>query len=547
MKKITYRSLIILIIAFGITGFYYINNSDGSQPNNTVIKPAIQKVSDLINTLKNSSGFDEIKPFSLNKEGYIKYGLINTVNKATVLKINPEKLSGILNSKPDNITLEIPVSENKSLYFELFKAELFSPDFKIKAITSSGEQTISAFPGIHYRGIIKGDNKSIASFSFFNDRIMGIFSDESGNYNVGLINQNGNTADYMLFNENNLPKRNPFDCKVDDYNAKFRKTLVNESNIIPDNPSRLKVRLYYVADYKMYQDFNSSTSNVSNYITGAFNNVAALYQNEYLPLEISQISVYTTPDPYRFLTDSYQILLAFGGNTRDNFTGDLAQLLSTRQEGFGGIAWIGTLCHSFNTQDSSGRYSFCGIDTSYFAYPTYSWTITVMAHELGHNFGSMHTHACWWPVAPNKIGAIDSCYYAEGNCYSGTYANYNGTLMSYCHLNGATRLSNGFGPMPGDTVRLRYNQATCFGPTINSSEAPTVFALMQNYPNPFNPGTNIQFDVPQNAQITIKVYDVNGREIAQLKNKDYYSPGIYFAYFNTYNYSLSSGVYFYSN
>lgn len=68
---------------------------------------------------------------------------------------------------------------------------------------------------------------------------------------------------------------------------------------------------------------------------------------------------------------------------------------------------------------------------------------------------------------------------------------------------------------------------------------------MQNYPNPFNPGTNIQFDVPQNAQITIKVYDVNGREIAQLKNKDYYSPGIYFAYFNTYNYSLSSGVYFY--
>jgi len=126
-----------------------------------------------------------------------------------------------------------------------------------------------------------------------------------------------------------------------------------------------------------------------------------------------------------------------------------------------------------------------------------------------------------------------------------TQANYNGTLMSYCHLNGAINLSNGFGSMPGDTVRLRYNQATCFGGTINSSEAPTVFALKQNYPNPFNPGTNIQFDIPADSRVTVKVFDINGREIAKLLSGNYYSPGIYSVYFNTLNYSLASGIYYY--
>ncbi|TRZ64047.1 T9SS C-terminal target domain-containing protein, partial [bacterium] len=227
------------------------------------------------------------------------------------------------------------------------------------------------------------------------------------------------------------------------------------------------------------------------------------------------------------------------------FNGDLAQLLSTRQEGFGGIAWVRTLCQPYSIPDSSGRYSFCGIDTTYFNFPTFSWTVTVMTHEMGHNFGSMHTQACWWPVEVNKIGAIDSCYTAEGGCFSSTRASYNGTIMSYCHLNGAIVLRNGFGSMPGDTIRLRYNQGACFGTVINSSEHPAKFSLMQNYPNPFNPGTNLQFDVPLDARVTLKVYDINGREIAQLKNSAYYSPGTYSIYFNTVNYALSSGVYFY--
>ncbi len=48
---------------------------------------------------------------------------------------------------------------------------------------------------------------------------------------------------------------------------------------------------------------------------------------------------------------------------------------------------------------------------------------------------------------------------------------------------------------------------------------PTEFALEQNYPNPFNPSTTINFTVPQSAQVTLKIFDVLGREVSTLINQ----------------------------
>ena len=75
-----------------------------------------------------------------------------------------------------------------------------------------------------------------------------------------------------------------------------------------------------------------------------------------------------------------------------------------------------------------------------------------------------------------------------------------------------------------------------------SSEIPGTFELQQNYPNPFNPTTNIKFAVPHNELVTIKVYDVLGKEVATLLNENKQT-GIYEINFNAS--SLSSGVYFY--
>lgn len=104
---------------------------------------------------------------------------------------------------------------------------------------------------------------------------------------------------------------------------------------------------------------------------------------------------------------------------------------------------------------------------------------------------------------------------------------------------------NGFGPLPKDTITFRYNQALCLDNPLNSSETPVAYNLLQNYPNPFNPATNIKFALPEAGFVTLKVYDVSGREVAELIGNRYYNIGIFSYSFDAAAFSLASGVYFY--
>jgi hypothetical protein len=87
-----------------------------------------------------------------------------------------------------------------------------------------------------------------------------------------------------------------------------------------------------------------------------------------------------------------------------------------------------------------------------------------------------------------------------------------------------------------------------FTPNINSvgvklltNEIPTSFKLEQNYPNPFNPSTTIRYQVPKNADVTIKIYDRLGKEIETLCNSRQ-NAGVYEITLNASGYS--SGVYY---
>lgn len=92
---------------------------------------------------------------------------------------------------------------------------------------------------------------------------------------------------------------------------------------------------------------------------------------------------------------------------------------------------------------------------------------------------------------------------------------------------------------------LFIDDITSGGPTgvvTPLSLIPERFELNQNYPNPFNPSTKINFSIPKQSFVSLKIYDMLGREVAQLVNQEL-TPNTYSFDFNAA--SLSSGVYFY--
>ncbi|MBM4158111.1 MAG: T9SS type A sorting domain-containing protein [Ignavibacteria bacterium] len=90
-----------------------------------------------------------------------------------------------------------------------------------------------------------------------------------------------------------------------------------------------------------------------------------------------------------------------------------------------------------------------------------------------------------------------------------------------------------------NTARTKYQTV---GVTNISENVPSVYTLSQNYPNPFNPATTIKFGIPKNDFVNIRVYDILGREVAELVNEQL-NAGFYEVNFNAAK--LASGMYFY--
>lgn len=139
-----------------------------------------------------------------------------------------------------------------------------------------------------------------------------------------------------------------------------------------------------------------------------------------------------------------------------------------------------------------------------------------------------------------------------------------GTSFYISSDNGITwsNLDNSF-PKPSNVRNFVINGSTAFAGTFdfqsstgvwkktisttgieisNTSIIPENFSISQNYPNPFNPSTNIQFSIPISSFVSLKVFDVLGKEVAALVNKELNT--------GTYNYNfdagnLTSGIYFY--
>ena len=90
--------------------------------------------------------------------------------------------------------------------------------------------------------------------------------------------------------------------------------------------------------------------------------------------------------------------------------------------------------------------------------------------------------------------------------------------------------------------RTNTDFGTLIGVQNNQNELPSVFWLGQNYPNPFNPVTTIKYNIPVNAEVTLRIYNLLGQEVKTIVN-GIQNRGKYPVQFDGTN--LASGLYFY--
>jgi len=346
------------------------------------------------------------------------------------------------------LTLPDPTGKGGPVDLELSKVDIFAEGFTV-ATSSTGGRTVDYEESAHYRGVVKGSPGSIATLSVIGDEVVGMYSKpDQGNFVLGRLGGDNPDNSHILYSEADLKMQNPIECATKDDD-----TSIPQFN--PEGPAPQVaggcVRIYVEADHDLFLNKGSVTNTV-NYITAFFNQSATLYSNDGVAVSLSQVFVWDTPSPYTSTSSSG--LLSQFQSFRNSFNGDLGHLVALR--GGGGIAaGFNAFCNS----NTDARQCFSGINPTFSNVPTYSWTVEVFTHEMGHLMGSRHTHACVWN---GNNTAIDGCSTTEGGCARPGIPGNGGTIMSYCHLTSAgINFSNGFGPQPGSLIRNRITAAPC--------------------------------------------------------------------------------------
>lgn len=368
----------------------------------------------------------------VSKAGYVDYS-------------NQKAIDNLLSISPEALTVQIPF-EGELMTIDMVQASLFGDGFSVQSNDPS--KVVGIKMGIHYQGTIRGTN-SIVGMSFFEDEFTMLISreaDQDRTIESGLVRIPGNdNKTHIIYSDDDLVIDITHSCQSEDLPQYHEAVEQLSHEVIPQGSEKAIykcVTYFWETSYNLYTS-KGSTQAVTNYMTSLFNNFQIMYNNEQIGSKLNQLYIWTTQDSYN------NNLNTFSAN-RTNFGANLATLFSTG--GGGGVAWLDQLCGS----NEYYKHGFCGsIGGTVASVPNYSWAVNVTTHEVGHNLGSPHTHACSWTG-----GAIDGCGpaagYSEG-C-NGPIPSNGGTVMSYCHLNNVgMNLSLGFGSQPGNLIRSRVN------------------------------------------------------------------------------------------
>ncbi len=351
----------------------------------------------------------ELNPFTLNSGPNIVGSISIAVNPGTFSKlVDGTRL----------VKMALPISESETVSLELKRFEVLTPDAKFYIGTASGKQEVSAPEVIFYRGKVSGSNNSHAYLSFTsNDNVMGYVTLDGQTHYIAQIPDQDMAAVTSNAGEAELPPLAEF-CNVEDVGGTFFKSYAGDSGPAA-SPAGMRVAVMALdADQAFFNIFGDLTA-AQTYLLQLLGAVSDIYQRDInMKLMASFVRVWSTGgEPFN--QNSLFSFRTYWNDNEDTTGIDLIHLISGRRDlNFGGTAYLSAYCTEF-------RYGISGFINGTFPTPigipnNGNWDVTVFTHELGHNFGSWHTHD-----SIQYIPLIDSCAYNFAS---------RSTILSYCHI-----------------------------------------------------------------------------------------------------------------
>jgi hypothetical protein len=374
------------------------------------------------------------------------------LNTATYVAVSKQALSNVIDAEAEVELQNVPVGAGKQEDFVIRRFEVFSRDADLLAFDGRHHTPINRPSVTVYRGVSVTDPSSDIFLSVTNDEEvwMLIRSDERATYICPTTTQAG-PKPHMLVERSSLagPRRGSF-CSTDQLpvdSAVVQRFLEIPQAPMADLDTPLQAEIMVDINYGLYaNEFGSDSEAAATYATNLFAASSAIYERDAaITLNISHMVVWTNPDPFGAYDSEGQLnaYTSYCQQNRVDVHRDLGHLLADLDEA-GGIAWIDALC------DESLGYAVSNMDMdATFPVQGYAWDINCITHEMGHNFGSFHTH-CYDPP-------IDCCYADECGCMQQDQL---GTVMSYCHL-GTLGTDMHFHPRVVEVIRAGATSATC--------------------------------------------------------------------------------------
>jgi len=331
-------------------------------------------------------------------------------------------------------TIALETDAGGVVELEMTRFTPFTDDARIVAVRADGsERAIDLSDDVHLKGHVKGDPERVA-YIHINDHATNGFvrgGDDAGtlvlstgperrSLSVARGSKLGLKAmGELCAVEVDDPGHNPFGLPIGDIDS--TPGLVSPAGVAPMREAEIAVETDYEFTGVLFSGFSELSAGYASMLIAAS---STIYERDVnMTLTIPFLRTYeANNDPYGgsdigdFLDDVRQEFSSGSGSDVDR---TLVHGLSPRNLG-GGVAYLSVVCsQNWGVGVSANLNGFFPMPVEDNSHS--NWDLMVVSHELGHNFGTGHTHDSYSPV-------IDGC--GNGDCSDAL----DSTIMSYCHL-----------------------------------------------------------------------------------------------------------------